>query len=312
MRRLSCWTLVAVLFAGGAWGIGIPMKPKVPAPVSPVAASMKDLERNAALGAALTQREASPGELDLVQKLADRGVATAQKLVQTRPQSPEGHYLLGSWLLYGYRVVTTDRLELDEEGEERHTQVKVAVLGLRDNPSEGLEALGRARQLAPRTARYVVDYGAALVDCDQPAEAMSVLKSVWSEALELTAAERLQVAMLMSDAHVARGELSDARAWLYRAIAEQPQNAPLVTRLKDLDVRQAEAAAEAAEEGAEATEGESTAPDEEAAPEEEMAPAADGQAEEGAAPEQGAEEPEGEAGTSSSTVPAMPDAEVGD
>ena len=75
---------------------------------------------------------------------------------------------------------------------------------------------------------------------------MAALKRVWQENLSLTPAQQMQVALLMSDAQVARGEFSEARGWLYRALSTQSQYAPVVARLKKLDSLMA-AAAQAAQ-----------------------------------------------------------------
>ncbi len=86
-------------------GLGRPpaVKPSAPAPGT-IQACLKDLDRNAAMGEALTRREGSADELALVQKLADRGLETAQDLTNKYPNSPEAQHLLGLWMLRGYRV----------------------------------------------------------------------------------------------------------------------------------------------------------------------------------------------------------------
>jgi hypothetical protein len=255
--------LVAALTAGAAWGAtpAETAKPKAtakrttapkPRMSSPRAAApakalteyeagLKDLDRNVALGQALTKREGSADELAMVQKLAERGEASARQLVERDPKSAPSQYLLGSWLLYGYHVAQIEQVETDASGEERHLKVKAVVQGLGDSPMEGLEALRTAQELDPKNASYLMDYSEALLDWGQPTEAMSVLKQVWAADLTLTATQKVRVALLMSDIHAERGELPDARKWLYRALSELPQNAPIVQRLQELDSRQSEA-----------------------------------------------------------------------
>jgi len=252
MRRLAFWTLLVVLPAAGVYGAPTKEKAAPAAASEPqasvVQSSMKDLERNAALGAALTHREGSPDELATVQKLADRGLETARALAEKDPKSAEARYLLGSWLLYGYRVVERERLVVDAGGEEHRRKVKVVVQGLSDTPQDGLDALRAAHVLAPANLKYLLDYGSALLDCDQSAEAMGVVRAVWSESMKLAPGEEAQVALLMSDIHLARGDVREARSWIYRALSAQPQNAPIVTRLKKLDALQEEAARASEEE----------------------------------------------------------------
>ncbi len=115
------------------------------------------------------------------------------------------------------------------------TRFSIVARGLTDSSQAGLEALNQAHTLAPQNFSYLTDYAAALLQADQPAEAIASLKRVWQENLNLTAAQRLQVALLMSDAQVARGELAEARGWLYRVLSAQSQYVPLVIRLKKLD-----------------------------------------------------------------------------
>jgi tetratricopeptide (TPR) repeat protein len=114
--------------------------------------------------------------------------------------------------------------------------------GLKDSPVEGLEALLRAHDLAPRNGHYLLDYGAALFDCRRPQEAISALKQVWMEEIQITPQDRIQAALLLSDIETSLGGLPDARGWLYRALSENHENVSIVQRLRQLDLRQSEAA----------------------------------------------------------------------
>ena len=250
MKSLACWLLLVILPVGIAWGAPDTAK-GTPAKAAPAAASMayqdslKDLAWNTGLGQALTHRGGSSDELALVQKLADRGLETARAWIAKDPQSAEAHYLLGSWLLYGYRVVQTDHLSIDAAGIEHHSKVESVAQSLSESSQEGLDALRTAQELAPKNPQYVMDYAAALLDWEQSAEAMAAVKKVWAENLNLTPAQQARAALLMSDIHVARGELIEARTWIYRALSAQAQNAPILDRLKKLDALTAQAAKEA-------------------------------------------------------------------
>jgi len=236
MTRLVCWTLLVLLGACAAWSAAPPTPAAAPVP----ATVMKDLERNAALGEALTHRQGSADELALVQTLADRGLQGARALVAENPNSAEAQYLLGSWLLYGYRVIEREDVSFDTSGGEHREKTRPVVRGLSDSPNDGLAALQSAHTLTPENGRYFVDYGAALYDYDLPDEAMSVLKKVWLSALKLTPQDKLRTALLMSDLLADQGEVSGAREWVYRALLLDPKNAELVPRLRRLDRLQTE------------------------------------------------------------------------
>jgi len=236
MTRLVCWTLLILLCACAAWSAAPPTPAAAPTP----ATVMKDLERNAALGQALTHRQGSADELALVQKLADRGLQGARDLVAKNPDSAEAQYLLGSWLLYGYRAIEREDVSFDTGGGEHREKTRQVSQGLSDSPADGLTALQSAHTLAPENGRYFVDYGAALYDCDLPDEAMSVLKKAWLSALKLTPQDKLRTALLMSDLLADQGEVSGAREWMYRALLLDPKNAELVPRLRHLDRLQTE------------------------------------------------------------------------
>jgi tetratricopeptide (TPR) repeat protein len=177
----------------------------------------------------------------LVQKLADRGLQAARALVAMRPDSAEAQYLLGSWLIYGYRVVESETVSFDATGGEHREKTQEVAQGLADSPAEGLKALESAHALAPQNGRYFVDYGAALYDCDRPEEAMSVLKKVWLGTADLTLPDKVRTALLMSDLLADQGEVSEAREWVYRALSLDPKLLPVVPRLRRLDRLQTEA-----------------------------------------------------------------------
>jgi len=263
MMRRACWMLPVICWACVAWGAA--PAPPVPAPTP--ATAMKDLERNAALGEALTRRQGSPDELQLVQKLADRGLQAARALVAMRPDSAEAQYLLGSWLIYGYRVVESESVSFDANGGEHREKTQEVAQGLADSPAEGLKALESAHALAPQNGRYFVDYGAALYDCDRPEEAMSVLKKVWLGTADLTLPDKLRTALLMSDMLADQGEVSEAREWVYRGLSLDPKLLPVAPRLRRLDRLQTEALTAPPPENVPSVE-EEVAPTEEVAPEE--------------------------------------------
>ncbi len=236
MTRLVCWTLLILLGTCAAWGAAPPTPAAAPTP----ATVMKDLQRNAALGEALTHRQGSADELALVQKLADRGLQGARDLAAKNPDSAEAQYLLGSWILYGYRVIERENVSFDTGGGEHREKTREVARGLSDSPTEGLKYLQSAHTLAPENGRYFVDYGAALYDCDLPDEAMSALKKVWLSTLKLTPADRMRTALLMSDLLANQGEVSGAREWMYRALLLDPKNAELVPLLPRFDHPQTE------------------------------------------------------------------------
>lgn len=207
MMRATRGMVFVVCFFGATWGTALASGVSAPTPET----SMKDLERNVALGEALALRQGSADELKLVQKLADQGLRVARGLVAKKPSSAEAQYLLGSWLLYGYQVVESESVFFDAYGEEHREKMSVTAQGLSDNPTDGLKALQAAHVLAPQNGRYFVDYGAALYDWGRPDEAMSALKKAWVSAVEFTPQEKGRIALLMSDLLADQGEAPQAR-----------------------------------------------------------------------------------------------------
>jgi hypothetical protein len=238
---------------------------------SPTAAlerGTQEFARNAALGAALSKRSGTPAELRELQELADGGLRAARELAGKHPQSAKASYLLGSWLIYGYHVVKTRQITVDATAGATSEVTERVVQGLSDDPQEGLGALKRAGELEPKRGQYVVDYGTALVDCGRDAEAMSFLKAAWSGNGSLIAEEKMRVGLLLSDVSAHRGDLAEAREWMYSALEAVPENHAIVAYLRSLDatlppleaeVAAAEAAAKA-EAAAAAAAGEQAAP----------------------------------------------------
>jgi hypothetical protein len=208
---------------------------------------MRDFERNASLGATLAMRGGLQAEFDEVQDLAERGVAAARQAVAKQPGSAEAQYLLGSWLVYGYHVVEVQRITADPVGGERTEIEARVILGLADTPDEGLAALLRASELAPKNAQYALDYATALMDCDRVPQALAVLKKAWAgdTDLELKPEEKMLAGLLISDGYAYEGQLEQAREWVYTALSLNPAIAKAVERLRHLDAEQA-AAVEAA------------------------------------------------------------------
>lgn len=239
--KTGCWMAALVVVA---MGVGLAAEPTAKT-AADLSKGMRDLERNVALGTALTMRDGLPAEYDEVSQLAEQGLAAAREAVAKQPGSAEAHYLLGSWLLYAYRVVEVRRLTSDPLGGERAETVRTVAMGLSDTPDEGLAELVRATELAPENGQYLLDYAAALVDCEFPADAMGILKRAWTGEPKLSQEQRMQAGLLLSDVYVYQGEAQQAREWVYVALSLDPTTARAVERLRHLDAAQA-AEAEAA------------------------------------------------------------------
>jgi tetratricopeptide (TPR) repeat protein len=204
-----------------------------------LAQEMRDFESNAALGTALTLRPGTQAELEEVDALAKRGLKAARDAVAQHPDSPEAHYLLGSWLLYGYRVVEVKSISIGPQGGQWTETVRTVVLGLSDSTDEGIAALRRATELAPDRGDYFIDYAAALFDCARPLEAMSLLKQAWAGQPELTTEDRTRAGLLLSDILASQDRLAEAREWVYSALLVNPVNVAAVQRLRQLDAAEA-------------------------------------------------------------------------
>jgi hypothetical protein len=259
---------------------------------------MRDLDRNVSLGAELLQREGSEQELAELQRLAEAGLKQARDRVARDPRSAEAWYLLGSWLIYGYRVVESQETTTIK-GETLRETVRRAKLGLKDDPTEGLEALHRAMELAPGHLDYTLDYAAALLDTHYALQARGVLHTLWAGKQPLTPAQKVRAAVMLSDTYLGEQRFTDAREWLYTALAQNPENAEIVRRLRALDAEAAAArppAPPAAPEVEEVVPAPAPEAEEEAVPEseagEEIAPEAEEEQTEEMAPKEPTESPE--------------------
>jgi hypothetical protein len=265
------------------------------------AQTMTDLDRNMALGAALDMRDGTEAELGELRALAERGVKQARAAIAANPDSADAQYALGSWLLYGYRVVEVDQISFDAQGNAETERVTRSLQGMGDDPEEGLAALNRASELAPANGQYLLDYAATLIDYDRADQAEGILKGTWAGQPDLPVALKMRAAILLSGIAEANDDLDGAREWIYSALSLDPIAAPAVDRLRELDEAALEAAlapslAEAEEEAGqqpETVEGTPSAPEESAG------------MEEGGQPSE--EEPSAEAETGSTAGEQAPD-----
>ncbi|MFB3882018.1 MAG: hypothetical protein ACE149_12195 [Armatimonadota bacterium] len=237
--------------------------------------SISDFNRNTALGAVLELRPGTTAELDELRVLADRGLKAAQQAAAADPKSADAQYALGSWLLYGYQAVESEETSFDAAGNATTQPITRVVQGLTDDPEEGLGALKSATELAPANGEYLLDYGAALLDYDEPDRAEAVLKGIWAGRPELSVQYKMRAALLLSTIAEGNGDLDGAREWIYSALALDPETAPAVDRLRQLDAEVLAAAIAAAtappaeEEETQTVEPEPEAPEQEEAPSEE-------------------------------------------
>ena len=245
MRRACLFLLLATM-------VCVAM-PAMAAGQGPAAApSMSDLERSMALGAVLEMREGTQAELGELRALADRGVKQARAAVAANPDSAEAQYALGSWLLYGYRVVEVDQISFDAQGNAETERVTRVLQGMGDDPEEGLAALNKASELAPANGQYLLDYAGGLMDYDRVDQAEGILKAAWAGQPDLPVALKMRAGILLSGVAEANGDLDGAREWIYSALSLDPLAAPAVYRLRELDEAALEAAL--AREGAEEVE----------------------------------------------------------
>ena len=225
-----------------SWGA----EPEAANSLTPLEQAEADLEQNLALGPALTMRAGLPGEIEGLSQLSARGLKAARDAVVAQPEAAEAHYLLGSWLLYGYWVDQMRRISIDAQGGTVSEIVPRVVQGSTDSAEEGLESLRRATELAPSNGRYLLDYAIALADYARPTEATLILKAVWVGQPELTPENRMEAGLILSDIYAAEGRLAEGREWVYDALSVKLENAGAVHRLRLLDSAQAAEAAEAA------------------------------------------------------------------
>lgn len=237
---------------------------------SAAAQSISDLERSMALGAVLEMREGTQAELGELRALADRGVKQARAAVAADPGSADAQYAIGSWLLYGYRVVEVDQISFDAQGNAETERVTRVLQAMSDDPEEGMVALKRASELAPANGQYLLDYAAALMDYGRADQAEGMLKGAWAGQPELPVALKMRAGILLSGIAEANGDLDGAREWIYSALSLDPLAAPAVDLLRELDAAALEAALapapveaeEEAEQQPEAVEGVPSAPEE--------------------------------------------------
>ncbi len=232
--KMACWTM-ALLACSLAAGAAEPAA-QVQDPIAEIA---RDFERNFALGTALTIRHGTKEELSEVRTLAERGLRRAREEAQRSPDSAEAQYWLGSWLLYGYRVIEVERVSFDPEGGARTETVTRVVQGVEGAPDEGLNALRKTIELAPANGDYVLDYATALADYQRTFEATALLKAAWFGEPKLTREQKMLCGLLLSDLAAADGKLGVAREWVYTALSLDPTAAMGVERLRHLDAAQA-------------------------------------------------------------------------
>jgi tetratricopeptide (TPR) repeat protein len=245
LMKTVWWIAVVLLVCASASPAAEPTTSQVP---DFFTQGMEGFERNTALGVALTMRPGTPTELDEVSRLAKNGLESARAAVAKHRDSSEAHYLLGSWLLYGYRVIEVRNISIGPQGGEYTDTVRRVVQGLTDDLDEGLAPLRRATELAPARGDYMIDYAAALFDCGRPSEAMTLLQRAWGGQPELSPGAKMRAALLLSDILATEGRLTEARGWVYSALQLNRGNAAAVQRLRWLDAAEAEAEAAAAEE----------------------------------------------------------------
>ena len=240
--RAALVTLALMLSTCMAWA----GEAAAPAKGGPsVVEGMGDFERNAALGAVLTMRPGTPAELAETRTLADRGLKAAQAQVAEHSDSADARYLLGSWLLYGYRVVEVEQISFDATGGQRTQTVSRVIQGMSDDPAPGLAALKKSTELAPNNGEYLLDYAAALGDYGQLDEARGILKGIWTGQPALSLEQKMHAGFLLAGVAEAEGDYGNAREWIYSALSLSPATAEAVERLRGLDAEEA-AAQEAA------------------------------------------------------------------
>ena len=247
--KTALWAAALLALGAALVCAAEPAAPAVPpAPPLDLSQQFADFEHNSTLGAALSMRAGTPAELKEVADLAERGLKQARDAVASHPDSADAQYLLGSWLLYGYRVVEVRSITFPPTAGEQSQLTSKVLQGLADDPQEGLAALKRAADLAPTRAGYFLDYAAALADYDRIPEATELLKAAWAGKPPLTTEEKIYAAVLLSDIAAYQGRLEEAREWIYAALALTEPGARAVERLRSLDWVQAQAAEAAAAE----------------------------------------------------------------
>jgi hypothetical protein len=240
--RAALVTLALMLSTCMAWA----GEAAAPAKGGPsVVEGMGDFERNTALGAVLATRPGTPAELAETRMLADRGLKAAQALVAEHPDSADAQYLLGSWLLYGYRVVEVEQISFDATGGQRTQTVSRVIQGMSDDPAPGLAALKKSTELAPNNGEYLLDYAAALGDYGQLDLAGGILKGIWAGQPALSLEQKMHAGFLLAGVAEAEGDYGNAREWIYSALSLNPATAEAVERLRGLDAEET-AAQEAA------------------------------------------------------------------
>ena len=290
--RLALATLFLMVCSCALWAA----QPAAPPQASPPEVA-SDFDRNVALGAILETRPGTQPELEELGRLAERGLKQARAAAAKSPDSAEAQYELGSWLLYGYRVVKVEQISFNPDTGARRVVVDHVKQGLTDDPTEGLSALKKATELAPKNTGYLLDYAAALIDYDRDYDAAGILKGIWAGNPPVSMQEKMRAGLLLSSVAADNGDLAGAREWVYSALSLDPNAAEAVDRLRYLDAAEA-AQAQAAQ-----------APPEEQPSEEEVAPEQPQQqqpSQEEQAPEEGYQQPQSEPESGYQEMPEPP------
>lgn len=155
-------------------------------------------------------------------------VESMQSALAADPGNAELHDELGS--LYalqrdwpGAQQEFAKALQLNPAFAVAHMHLGLALQAQNQN---GLEELARAQQLAPRNTTIALEYGKALADAGQDAQAIPVFRSILDHDPESVAAT-YQMALALQRT----GQAQQAVPLLKRVVAAQPKNAEALTNL---------------------------------------------------------------------------------